>query len=167
VILADPEWRFEPWSRDTGMDRAADNHYPTSELAEISARDVPSIAADDCVLFLWATAPMFLQAAEVMGHWGFEYKTNIVWAKDRVGTGYWVRNKHEHLLIGTKGHVPAPAPGTQFASLIEAAVGEHSEKPTHFYELIETYFPTIPKIELNARKAREGWARWGFEAPSE
>ena len=30
VIVADPEWRFEPWSRETGMDRAADNHYPTS-----------------------------------------------------------------------------------------------------------------------------------------
>ena len=26
VIVADPEWRFEPYSRDTGMDRAADNH---------------------------------------------------------------------------------------------------------------------------------------------
>ena len=30
VIVADPEWRWEPWSRKTGMDRAADNHYPTS-----------------------------------------------------------------------------------------------------------------------------------------
>jgi hypothetical protein len=29
VILVDPEWRFEPWSREIGMDRAADNHYPT------------------------------------------------------------------------------------------------------------------------------------------
>ena len=29
VIYADPPWRFEPYSRDTGMDRAADNHYPT------------------------------------------------------------------------------------------------------------------------------------------
>jgi N6-adenosine-specific RNA methylase IME4 len=167
VILADPEWRFEPWSRDTGMDRAADNHYPTTELAEIAARDVPSIAANDCVLFLWATAPMMPQAVEVMRAWGFEYRTNIVWAKDRVGTGYWVRNKHEHLLIGTKGDIPAPAPGTQFASVIEAAVSEHSEKPTCFHELIEAYFPIVPKIELNARKAREGWARWGLEAPSE
>src|SRR5262245_762317 len=33
VIIADPEWRFEPWSRETGMDRAAENHYPTSCLA--------------------------------------------------------------------------------------------------------------------------------------
>jgi hypothetical protein len=37
VILADPPWRFEPFSRITGMDRAADNHYPTSALEEIKA----------------------------------------------------------------------------------------------------------------------------------
>jgi hypothetical protein len=42
VILADPAWRFEPYSRETGMDRSADNHYPTSELETIKARDVPS-----------------------------------------------------------------------------------------------------------------------------
>ena len=29
VIYADPPWRFEPYSRETGMDAAADNHYPT------------------------------------------------------------------------------------------------------------------------------------------
>jgi len=165
VILADPEWRFEPYSRETGMDRAADNHYPTSELEEIKARDVPSIAADDCVLFLWATAPMLPQALNVMQSWDFDYKSHFIWAKDRIGTGYWSRNKHEILLIGTRGNVPAPAMGTQFASLIEAPVGRHSEKPEIFYEIIEAYFPSLPKIELNARHARSGWAAWGFEAP--
>jgi hypothetical protein len=35
VIYADPEWRFEVYSRETGMDRAADNHYPTSATEEI------------------------------------------------------------------------------------------------------------------------------------
>ena len=55
VIVADPEWRFEPWSRETGMDRAADNHYPTSATEVIAGRDVASVAADDCILFLWAT----------------------------------------------------------------------------------------------------------------
>jgi hypothetical protein len=34
------------------LDRAADNHYPTSSLADIKARDVSSIAAEDCVLYL-------------------------------------------------------------------------------------------------------------------
>src|SRR5271156_2646116 len=43
VVLADPDWRFEPWSRVTGMDRAADNHYPTSAASVIAERDVASI----------------------------------------------------------------------------------------------------------------------------
>ncbi|QAY96684.1 hypothetical protein CWB41_13885 [Methylovirgula ligni] len=165
VILADPEWRFEPWSRATGMDRAADNHYPTSCTEVIASRDVAAIAADDCVLFLWATAPMLPQAFVVMGAWGFDYRSNFVWAKDRVGTGYWNRNRHEHLLIGIKGRPPAPAPGTQWDSLIHASVGAHSAKPDGFHELIEAYFPNLPKAELNCRgKARPGWVAWGNEA---
>ena len=35
VVLADPPWRFEPYSRDTGMDRAVDNHCATSSLETI------------------------------------------------------------------------------------------------------------------------------------
>ena len=37
VILADPPWRFEPFSRETGLDRSADNHYPTTPLEAIKA----------------------------------------------------------------------------------------------------------------------------------
>jgi N6-adenosine-specific RNA methylase IME4 len=55
--------------------------------------------------------------------------------------------------------------GSQWDSVIEAARGKHSEKPDAVYELIEAYFPNVPKIELNARTAREGWESWGFEAP--
>jgi N6-adenosine-specific RNA methylase IME4 len=166
VILADPEWRFQVYSRDTGMDRAADNHYPTSETDAICARPVADIAAADCVLFLWATVPMLPDALRVMSAWGFTYKSHVIWAKDKVGTGYWFRNCHELLLVGTRGHPPAPAMGTQFNSLIEAGVAAHSQKPDAFYELIETYFPTLPKIELNARRARDGWEQWGNEAPA-
>ena len=112
VIYADPPWRFEPYSRETGIDRAADNHYPTMTLDEIKALDVPSIAANDCVLFLWATAPMLTQALEVMAAWGFTYVSQVIWDKDADGHGYWFINRHEILLVGTKGKIPAPAPGT-------------------------------------------------------
>lgn len=47
------------------MGRAAENHYPASPLAEIMALDVRSIAAADCVLFLWSTVPMLDQALQV------------------------------------------------------------------------------------------------------
>jgi N6-adenosine-specific RNA methylase IME4 len=165
VILADPEWRFEPWSRQSGMNRAADNHYPTSCTEIIAARDVPSIAADDCVLFLCATAPMLPHALLVMAVWEFNYVSNYVLAKDRAITGYWTRNKHEHLLIGTRGRLPCPAPGTQWESLIPSPVGEHSAKAGAVAEMIEFYFPSLPKIELNRRgPARPGWDAWGNEA---
>ena len=169
VVYADPEWRFEVYSRDTGMDRSADNHYPTSGTDAICARgaDVQQFAAEDCCLFLWATVPMMPDALKVMAAWGFEYKSQCIWRKDRIGTGYWFRNAHELLLVGTRGKIPAPAMGTQWESVIDAPVGEHSAKPDKFYELIEAYFPNLPKIELNARRARPGWDAWGLEAPVE
>jgi N6-adenosine-specific RNA methylase IME4 len=165
VILADPEWDFKFWSDKAMTHSAAQMHYETSPLDVIKARDVPSIAADDCALFLWATVPMLPQALEVMAAWGFAYKSNFVWVKDKIGTGYWNRNQHELLLVGTRGKIPAPADGHQWASAISAPRGAHSEKPDKTYELIEAYFPNLPKIELNARKRRAGWAAWGFEAP--
>jgi hypothetical protein len=120
VILADPEWKFKTWSA-AGMVTIADNHYPTSPLDVIKARGVASISAPDAVLFLWATVPMLPEALEVMAAWGFTYRSHWVWGKNRAGTGYWGRNRHELLLIGTRGNVPAPAPGDQPESLYPGA----------------------------------------------
>lgn len=168
VILADPEWRFEFYSELGKTNSSADNHYRTSALDVIASRDIASIAADDCVLFLWATVPLLPEAIEVMRAWGFTYKSNVAWYKQRAGTGYWFRNKHEHLLVGTRGSVPAPAEGQQWDSVIEAPANKHSAKPERAHELIEHYFPTLPKIELNARgKARPGWSAWGLEAEAD
>jgi N6-adenosine-specific RNA methylase IME4 len=161
VIYADPPWKFAPYSEETGMDRAADNHYPTMDIAAICALDVPS--AKDCALFLWATVPMLPQALEVMSAWGFEYKSHFAWIKNKAGTGFWARNKHELLLIGTRGSIPAPAHGEQYASAIEADRGKHSAKPFAFREMIEDMFPTLPKLEMFAREKFEGWDAWGNE----
>jgi N6-adenosine-specific RNA methylase IME4 len=163
VILADPEWQFEFYA-ESGKDIGSpDNHYPTSSIDEIKARDVPSVAANDCILFLWATAPLLPQQIEVMQAWDFEYKTHLIWVKDKAGIGFWFRNKHEILLVGTKGKVPAPAPGDNWQSVIEAPRRAHSQKPEIIYALIEAYFPSLPKLEMNARQNREGWDAWGNE----
>jgi N6-adenosine-specific RNA methylase IME4 len=130
----------------------------------IKALRVP--AADDCVLFLWATVPMLPEAIDVMKAWGFTYKSAIAWVKDKAGTGYWVRGQCELLLIGTRGNVPVPVPGEQPPAIIEAPRGRHSEKPAIFAEHIERLFPNTPKLEMFARKARPGWDVWGNEAPS-
>jgi N6-adenosine-specific RNA methylase IME4 len=151
VVYADPPWRWEAYSRVTGMDGAAENHYPTLTVEEIKALDAASIAAPDSVLWLWATSPLLPQALEVMAAWGFAYKSSFAWAKDRIGMGYWNRNQHELLLVGTGGDIPAPTPGTQSSSLISAPVREHSRKPDEAYEIIQGYFPTLPKISVDFR----------------
>jgi N6-adenosine-specific RNA methylase IME4 len=164
VIVADPEWHDEVWGRETGMDRHAANHYPTSPADLIKARDVPSIAAADCVLFLWTTNQHLRIALDVLEAWGFEYKSNYCWGKDRLGLGRWNRSRHELLLVGTCGKIPCPAPGRQWASLIMAPRGQHSAKPECFLDMIEEYYPNIPKIELNRRgAARPGWDAWGCD----
>lgn len=166
VIYADPCWAFETWA-ETGKDRGPENHYPTLTPEYFYAMGPYLPAADDCVLWLWATAPTLRIALHVMKRWDFKYVTNFVWAKDRIGTGYWGRNQHEMLLVGTRGHVPAPAMGTQVESVIQAPVGEHSAKPEIFADIIDRYFPSLEKIELFRRgPARLGWSAWGLEAES-
>jgi len=162
VLLADPAWRFKVFS-ESGTSRSADNHYPTMTVEAIAALKIP--AAADAVLFLWATVPMLLQALQVMQAWGFTYRSHLAWVKDRPGCGFWVRNKHELLLIGARGRMPAPRPSDRPESVIEAAVRQHSEKPERAYEIIEHAYPTLPKIELFARARRPGWEAWGNEVP--
>jgi N6-adenosine-specific RNA methylase IME4 len=152
VIYADPPWRFEPRSRKTGMDRAADNHYPTMPLADIQQIDLP--AADDCVLFLWATVPMLQEALQLMAAWGFAYKSHCIWAKDHIATGFWFRNAHELLLVGTRGNIPAPAPGDQENSILQAPVGKHSEKPPVFATMIDRALPELSKARNVCQDAK-------------
>jgi len=164
VILADPPWRFEdpPIGK---TDRSIENHYPTLSLEEICALPIDSIAGDDVVLFLWVTAPQLAAGAghAVMQAWGFEGRTSMVWIKDRIGMGHYVRNQHEHLLIAKRGNPPMPAPAHRPPSIIEAPCYAHSEKPLVFYDIIERMYPDAPKVELFARLPREGWASWGNE----
>jgi N6-adenosine-specific RNA methylase IME4 len=164
VIYADPPWRYETFS-ENGMDRSADNHYPTMSMFDMLTLDVP--AADNCVMFMWATVPMLPEAIDLLDAWGFEYKSHICWIKDRIGTGYWTRNKHELLLIGVKGKVPAPAMGTQPPSVIELPLGRHSEKPAFFADMIANLYPSTPKLEMFARIGRLGWDVVGNEAPDD
>jgi N6-adenosine-specific RNA methylase IME4 len=160
VILADPPWRYETPAIG-GPGRRIENHYPTMTLEEICALPVAEIAHDDAALFLWATAPKLAHCWRVIEAWGFEYRTGMVWAKDKIGLGYWIRNQHEHLLICKRGEIPHPPESARPTSLVQAPRLEHSAKPEVFYEIIEAMYPGLRKIELFSRNQRDGWTPWG------
>ena len=158
VILADPPWQYD-FSKDSKDD--IEVHYATMPTDEIAALKVP--AAEQAVLFLWATAPKLREALEVMAAWGFEYKTNAVWDKEWIGMGYWFRGQHELLLVGTKGGMSPPSTDARYSSVIRQKREEHSAKPKIVYEIIEFMFPDAQRAELFAREEREGWTSWGNE----
>jgi N6-adenosine-specific RNA methylase IME4 len=158
IVLADPPWQLGT----PGSDRAPENHYPTMALEEIAALPVP--AANDALLFLWAVTSLLPQALEVMAAWGFEYRTALVWVKDKLGLGHWTRNRHELLLLGRRGDYPVPDEPDRPDSVIEAPRRRHSQKPDEVYALIERMYPQASRVELFARHARPGWVRWGNEA---
>jgi hypothetical protein len=78
---ADPEWRFEPRSRATGLDRSADNHYPTSSTDEIAMRAGRRDRGRRLRAVPMGDAPMLPDALRVMAAWGFAYKSQVIWRK--------------------------------------------------------------------------------------
>lgn len=158
LVYADPPWRYG-FSRSKS--RSIENQYPTMSVAEICALQIP--VAKDAVLFLWATAPKLREALRVMDAWGFEYVTQAVWDKDKIGMGYWFRGQHELLLVGTRGHWPPPPPGARISSVWKERRGRHSAKPAGLRDMMSSAWPDAKRIELFARTATPGWDAWGNE----
>lgn len=165
LIMADPPWSFALRS-DKGEEKAAQAQYECADLDWIKDLPVEVLAADDAVLWLWATNPMLPQAFAVMDAWGFTFKTAGHWVKRTkhgklaFGTGYILRCAGEPFLIGTRG---APKCARNVRSVIEGPLRRHSEKPDEAFTAAEQLLPGARRIELFSRTNRTGWTTWGNE----
>ena len=156
VIYADPPWSYS----NSGFKGSAAEHYPTMTTEDICAMNIPS--TENAVLFLWVTNPLLEDAMQVVNAWGFEYKTNFVWVKDKAThLGFYCFGKHELLFIATKGSM-LPKQEGMVNSVVEAVRTEHSKKPEMVYEMIEAMYDA-PYLELFARQSRQGWSSFGNE----
>jgi N6-adenosine-specific RNA methylase IME4 len=157
IIYADPPWKYDFAETES---RAIENHYPTMDLEDIKNIKIPS--EDNSVLLLWATAPKLLEAIEVITAWGFTYKTQAVWDKELIGSGYWFRGQHEILIVATKGKYSPPVPADRVGSVYREKRTAHSKKPSHYYDLIESMFPQGKYLEMFCRsKHNDKWEVWG------
>jgi N6-adenosine-specific RNA methylase IME4 len=163
LLYVDPPWRYDDFS--TTSPRAIEANYPTLPLERICVLPVSDLRAPSAVLFLWVLPVILEKAFGVIGAWGFTYCTGAVWRKDKIGAGFYFRQQHEHLLVATRGDMPAPPPLGRPPSILDAPRRKHSRKPDEAYELFECMYPALPKIELFARgPASPGWATWGSQA---
>lgn len=166
VIYADPPWRYQRYGqRGHG---AVARHYATMTPEEIGALPVLRLAADPCALFLWGTWPKMREALQVIGLWGFEFKTcAFVWEKTNadgtpfMGLGSYTRLDSEFVLLATRGEgMTKLRRSARVRQTVRAPVLAHSQKPGEVRARIEALFPG-PYVELFARHAPTGWSAWG------
>lgn len=175
TIVADPPWSIERRLGKGGRRKnATEVPYEFMSIEDIKALPVATLAADDSMLFMWATRKVFREgtAAEVARSWGFEPCGEVIWGLRNPGMGSsYVKNDHEPLLIAKRGgaSLTAELSGVwywrQFYEVGAAGVPQkvHSAKPEGFFEQVEQASPG-PRVELFARTGRLGWDHWGDQS---
>lgn len=164
VIVIDPPWTIKKITRKQRPNQVHMD-YPLMSLDEIQAMDIVSLAKEKSYVFLWSVQKYLYQAKPILENWGFNHLLTMSWVKEYGRSSgmalYGFRWNVEFILVGTKGRFPA-LPKQKLVKAGFNAVNEgHSKKPDEFYKMIEHL--GNDKIDLFARKQREGWDVWGNE----
>ena len=158
IIYADPPWQYFEGGR-----KNQSQYYDTYTVDELKQMPIDDLAADNCILFLWVTAPILDQVFDLIKWWGFDYSTvGFVWVKSKkdgmgfgFGLGSWTRANAEYCLIATKGSIERK--DASISQIIYEPVREHSRKPDVVRDKIVQLVGDLPRIELFARTQTEGW----------
>ena len=171
IILIDPPWMFRrgDYSKSQKLNGLAT--YPTQHLDDIKSLPIHSALSNPGALFLWCTGATLPEALALIKEWKLQFVTIFhVWVKTNkdgkpvFGTGAYVRNSSEILLLARKGvGLTKKIKNHSTRQVIFAPRTKHSEKPPIVHEIIENFFDLPAKLELYARKLRKGWSAWGLE----
>ena len=170
TVLADPPWRFLNRTGKVAPEHRRLARYETMDAEEIAALPVADLMLEHSHCYLWVPNALVADGLLVLEQWGFTYKSVLVWHKvrkdggsDGRGVGFYFRNVTEMVLFGVRGRLRTLEPGRRQVNLFASRKREHSRKPDRLYDIVEACSPG-PYLELFARHARLGWARWGAEA---
>jgi|SRR5271166_817841 len=175
VIIADCPWSFSDALRHSSVKRGADDNYDTMSIDDLCALPVKKVSdPTGCVLALWAVGSQLEEALKVMGAWGFKQKQVYVWCKTKkkqtgdnilgFGMGKLFRQTHEICLIGINNTgIYKQLRNKSQRSVCLAQNNGHSIKPDALHDSLDTMFPNCLKLELFARRKKEGWLTLGNE----
>jgi N6-adenosine-specific RNA methylase IME4 len=169
LIVIDPPWDdSEDAYAESGKGRSAAMRYPTMTLAQMKERYPRLPAAPHALIYMWTTSQYLRQAMDLLEHWGATYGGIIGWDKVLIGKGRRHRIVEEFIIYGSIGNgLPIPlAADKTLNHFREAAVrerGVHSRKPDKLYDDLARQYPDVAKLEMFARRPREGWDTHGNE----
>jgi len=161
TIVIDPPWPTQKIIRDArpNQDRFDYHTMSIEEIAKLPLRELAS--EDGCHIYLWTTHKHLPAAFDLFSEWGVKYQCVMTWVKPTGMTPYsWMYNT-ELVLFGRIGSLKLERMGLKLS--FDAPVTKHSEKPDVFYERVRLASPP-PRLDVFARKPREGFEIWGDEA---
>ncbi len=173
IILCDPPWKFNSVKTGGNMKSGAEAHYPTMTMDELKSMDVQSLCADDCLLVMWWVGSQPQEALDLCKAWGFTVRNmnGFVWNKLTVkglpffGMGFYTRAGSESALIAVRGKASYLIADHGVRAVRSAVNKKHSKKPDEFRNDIVKMCGDVPRLEMFARQATEGWDVFGNEAP--
>jgi len=173
TIILDPPW---PYDRKAGQG-VANKQYSLMTWRDLHALRplLHAVAAPDCAIFLWTTAPLLLETTDAVRVWGFRYITKaFCWVKTQrdgaifFGIGSYTASNTEDVWLLSNGtpkrrtaDVSQVVPTLETEGVV-APMGRHSRKPEDVQDRIERLFPG-PYLEVFARRRRPGWTCIGNE----
>jgi N6-adenosine-specific RNA methylase IME4 len=163
VAVVDLPWPYE--KQDADPSHRAAQSYPTMAIADMKALPIASIMHADSILWWqWTTNHHMREAYEILDAWGFELKTILTWAKDKMECGDWLRGQTEHCIMAVRGKPVVQL--TNQTTLLHAPARGHSQKPVEFYNLVESLCPAPRYADLFSRYCHnDKWDCHGDEAP--
>ena len=154
VVVVDPPWNYGR-KYDPNGSRVA-NPYPEMTNEEII--DKKPDFADDSILWLWTTHKFIFDAHKILEEWGFTFKSVLIWDKESMGMGSWLRMQCEFCLLGVKGDAKINSDSVR--DIIREKRREHSRKPEAFFNMVGDVC-LGKKIDFYSREKRDGWSQGG------
>jgi N6-adenosine-specific RNA methylase IME4 len=165
TILIDPPWKQPLVGRFYRRSKTATVlPYETMSMQEILELPIQNISEPGTHIWLWTTNRLLHDAFHVIEAWGFKYLNTITWVKPS-GVGAWFANTTQHLIFAYNKKCIFQKARYRPTHLFTSIPKRHSEKPSQFYDLIES-ISIEPRIELFARNRRDGWDAWGDQVPN-
>ena len=182
LILMDPPWKFNKRNTNTKFGGGASSKYAMMSKSQLISMKsiINKIADDNCILLMWTLGSRKDQAIDIVREWGFTYVTEpYSWIKMQNGaiidgshgisgktdhgTGTYTATAKEDIIMARKGSVKKFLQERLVPQVIFAEIGGHSAKPKEAMSRIQRTFGDIPRIEMFAREATDGWNATGLE----
>ncbi len=168
IFVIDPPWP----KRKGGLRKSRPNQGRSLDYETMSVDDIfklldtdifPLADKNHCV-FIWTIDQFLFDCEKEMEKRGYKRHCRMIWNKlNGVAPAFTIRFAHEYLIWFYKPKmvtINADMRG-KFMTVFEEKSRQHSRKPDYAYNMIESLYPDMNKIDVFSREKRDGWYQYG------